>query len=306
MSEIDFQHLKEIFAQVLEQPAARREAFLAEACGADEALHNEVAALLEASGEDNNLIEKHALNFAQAFPANGANLLKRRFGHYKIIREIGRGGMGAVFLAERGDGEFQQQVALKIVRQTIADSELEKRFRRERQILASLNHPHIAQLHDGGVGDNGEPFLVMEYIAGEPLRAFAETHNLNLEDRLRLFLKICAAVSYAHRHLVIHRDIKPSNIFVTDDGAPKLLDFGLAKMLDGHLPDDAQTATAFRAFTPSYASNSHFGQRPHWRQDFCPRKTRKSTKKTLIRDPFSCCFVSFVDKSWLLAPAPTK
>ena len=135
-------------------------------------------------------------------------------------------------MAERNDGEFNQKVALKIVRQTILDKETERHFRREREILAALNHPNIAHLHDGGVSENGEMFLAMEYVEGENLLEFAETRKLSVEEKLKLFLKICAAVSYAHRHLTIHRDIKPSNILVTIEGEPKLLDFGLAKILD--------------------------------------------------------------------------
>ncbi len=175
------------------------------------------------------------------------------FGHYKIIREIGRGGMGAVFFAERADGEFEQQVALKIVRQTIIDSDTKNQFRRERQILASLNHPNIAKLLDGGVSVQGEPFLAMEYIEGATLIDYAENKNLSIDERLKLFLKIASAIAFAHRNLIVHRDIKPSNILITDGGEPKLLDFGLAKILDFG-PDDAQTASAFRAMTPAYAS----------------------------------------------------
>jgi len=169
--------------------------------------------------------------------------------------------MGAVFLATRADGDFEQQVALKIIRQSYADRELERHFRRERQILASLNHPNIAKLIDGGVSETGELFLAMEFIEGEPLVAFAEHRHLTIEDRLQLFLKICHAVSFAHQNLVIHRDLKPTNILVTEDGTPKLLDFGLAKLAEqpAHSPLAAAagadaTQTVFRAFTPAYAS----------------------------------------------------
>ncbi|MFN2502012.1 MAG: tetratricopeptide repeat protein, partial [Pyrinomonadaceae bacterium] len=214
--------------------------------------------LLAAYDEPENLIEKNSFDLAANIASNGRSVAGKQFGNYKIIREIGRGGMGAVFLAERTDGEFEQQVALKIVRQTFADTELVKRFRRERQILANLNHPHIAKLLDGGVSEMGEPFLAMEYVEGEPLLEFAEKENLKIEDRLNLFLKICSAVAYAHRNLTVHRDIKPSNILVTKDGEPKLLDFGLAKMSDppasAGVHNLTQTETAFRAFTPAYAS----------------------------------------------------
>ena len=247
-----FQKIKEVFAEALEKQAKEREDFLREKCADDAELLAEVKSLLDANDKTEKFIEQNALDIQSEFVA-GKHYDGTQFGNYKIIGEIGRGGMGAVFLAERSDGEFQQQVALKVVRQTILGSEAEKRFRRERQILASLNHPHIARLLDGGVSEWGEPFLVMEFIAGEPLLAFAEKRNLQIEERLRLFLKVCAAVAYAHRNLVVHRDLKPSNILVMDDGTPKLLDFGLATILD--LESDLTiTATEFRALTPAYAS----------------------------------------------------
>ncbi len=254
MNESDFQKIKEIFAAALEVPAENRAPFLREKCGADSSLLAEVQSLLATSGEAENLLDKNAFNFAPLTTSKLKNYQGRQFGNYKIIREIGAGGMGAVFLADRADGEFHQKVALKIVRQTVLDDETERHFRREREILASLNHPNIAQLHDGGVSDAGEAFLAMEYVEGETLLEFADTQNLSIEERLRLFLKICAAVSYAHRNLTIHRDLKPSNILVTKNGEPKLLDFGLAKILDENLLDQNQTATIFRAFTPAYAS----------------------------------------------------
>ncbi|MET0752069.1 MAG: serine/threonine-protein kinase, partial [Pyrinomonadaceae bacterium] len=253
MNEAEFQKIKEVFAEVCDAPEEIRGEILREKCADDSVLFEEVSSLLAAHDEAENIIEKNALNFTSP-NSNGKNYDGKQFGNYKIIREIGRGGMGAVFLAERCDGEFSQKVALKIVRQTIVDAETERRFRREREILASLNHPNIARLHDGGVSDAGEAFLAMEYVEGETLLEFAEAQNLPVEEKLRLFLKICAAVSYAHRNLTVHRDLKPSNILVTETGEPKLLDFGLAKILDENSFDQNQTATMFRAFTPAYAS----------------------------------------------------
>lgn len=247
MNATRFQKVKDIFAEAVEQSPADRAGFLRERCGTDENLLREIESLIAAHEEPANLIEANALNFAE----NGGNYQGKTFGNYKIVREIGHGGMGAVFLAKRADGEFDQQVALKIVRQTIASNELERHFRRERQILASLNHPNIAKLLDGGVSENGEPFLVMEFIEGKTLLEFAA--DFPVQKKLELFLKICSAVAYAHRNLVVHRDIKPSNILVTNDSEPKLLDFGLAK-ITGDDFNAAQTATVFRAFTPSYAS----------------------------------------------------
>lgn len=174
-------------------------------------------------------------------------------GHYRIIREIGRGGMGAVFLAERADGAFEQDVALKVVRYSFPDSELTRRFSRERQIPASLNHPNIARLLDGGVSASHEPFLVMEYVEGLRIDDYCAMRDLATNERLRLFLKVCRGVAYAHQHLVVHRDIKPSNILVTTEGVPKLLDFGIAKLLDPEQSGE-HTQPEMRAFTPDYAS----------------------------------------------------
>lgn len=257
----EWEKVKEVFTAALELPLADRTIFLAETCGADEALRSEVESLLSAHEEPKNVLEQHTYNLASQLQTDGNRYLGKRFGSYSILREIGRGGMGSVFLAARADGEFEQQVALKIIRRSFADRELERHFRRERQILASLNHPNIAKLIDGGVSETGELFLAMEFIEGEPLVAFAEHHHLTVEERLRVFLKICHAVSSAHQNLVIHRDLKPSNILVTADGTPKLLDFGLAKLSE-QSPSSSlvsekgveQTQTAFRAFTPAYAS----------------------------------------------------
>ncbi|MGI8470139.1 MAG: protein kinase domain-containing protein [Pyrinomonadaceae bacterium] len=249
-----WQKIEEAIASLSEIPTREREMWLVEFCRDDETLKHEIESLLAFEQNAENFLEKSVSPYAaKVLPENETIFSGRQFGNYRTVREIGRGGMGAVFSAERADGEFEQQAALKIVRQTILDAETENRFRRERQILASLNHPNIARLLDGGVTENGEPFLVMEFIEGETLLEFAENQNLTIEERLKLFVKICSATAFAHRNLIVHRDIKPSNILVAADGAPKLLDFGLAKVLDFET-DTAQTATAFRAMTPAYAS----------------------------------------------------
>jgi len=257
----EWEKVKDVFTAALELPIARRATFLTESCGDDQSLRSEVESLLAAHEEPQNLLEQHAVDLATRLQKAGNNYHGKLFGPYRILHEIGRGGMGAVFLAARADGDFEQQVALKIIRQSYADRELERHFRRERQILASLNHPNIAKLIDGGVSESGELFLAMEFIEGEPLVVFAEHHHLTIEERLRVFLEICRAVSFAHQNLVIHRDLKPSNILVTADGTPKLLDFGLAKLLASSagtspvaVKGAEQTQTAFRAFTPAYAS----------------------------------------------------
>ena len=250
MTPEQWQSAKEVFARAVDQPVAARARFVAEACGSNQELRDEIISLLAAYGEADNVLEKHAINLNVELADR--TFEGRVFGQYRIIRELGSGGMGSVFLAERQDDAYRRQVAIKIIRQTIPDSKLAQRFQQEREILAVLNHPNIATLHDGGISERGEPFLVMEHIDGRPLLEFAR--NLSLAERLNLFLKVCGAVAYAHRNLVIHRDIKPSNILVTNEGNPKLLDFGLAKLLEAGSANQNQTTTAFRAFTPSYAS----------------------------------------------------
>ena len=251
MTKPDWQQIKDMFAEAVEQPVGARLAYLQTRCNGNELLYEEVSSLLAASSEAENLIELNSIDLASKVGVDEIDYSEQLFGNYRILHEIGSGGMGTVFLATRDDGEFSKQVALKIVRQSVADREIIARFKRERQILANLNHPNIAALHDGGVSEKNEPYLAMEYIDGETLIEYSEKNDLSVNEKLRLFLKICSAVSYAHRNLVVHRDIKPSNILVNKDGEPKLLDFGLAKAFAS---DGSSTQTAFRAFTPAYAS----------------------------------------------------
>src|SRR3712207_3003615 len=232
MQQTDRQRLKDLFSLALERPGAERGDFLRDACAGDAALRRELESLLAAYDAPRPLIERDDFAAAPLFGAAGAAYEGQRFGRYRILREIGRGGMGAVFLAERADGEFEQRVALKVVRRGFADPDLARRFRRERQILATLNHENVARLLDGGVSADGEPFFVMEHVEGSRIDDYCDANNLSTDARLRLFLKVCDGVSYAHQRLVVHRDIKPSNILVTADGTPKLLDFGIAKLLD--------------------------------------------------------------------------
>jgi serine/threonine protein kinase len=247
--------VKEIFIEASEKPEHARSEYISSACGEDADMLQSVERMLEADSKAGDFIERPALNISNGNIQNSTSRSGEQLGNYRIERQIGYGGMGAVYLATRITGGFDQTVALKVVRQTLADPVLERQFAKERQILAKLNHPNIGRLYDGGFSEKGEPFLVMEYVEGEPLLEFAKARNLNPQERLRLFLKICSAVAYAHRNLVIHRDIKPSNILVTGTGEPKLLDFGLAKLLDDGLsPDPVVTANALHAFTPAYAS----------------------------------------------------
>ena len=248
--------VEELLNAALEIEPGERRKFLDEASADAPDLRREVESLLACEEGADGFLDAPALALSADFFADGDGAEERAgqtVGHYRIIREIGRGGMGAVFLAERSDGEFRQEVALKVVRRSFADPELARRFRRERQILASLNHPNIARLLDGGVSADGEPFFAMEYVEGVRIDDYCAARNLPTEGRLRLFLAVCRGVAYAHQNLVIHRDIKPSNILVTTDGTPKLLDFGIAKLLDAEHTGE-HTQTDLRAFTPDYAS----------------------------------------------------
>jgi eukaryotic-like serine/threonine-protein kinase len=252
-----WQKIERAVAQASEMPSAEFKKWLEDFCRGDARLKDEIRSLLAVQTEAENFLEKSVGEYAAAIlPAAENDFAGKFFGKYKILREVGRGGMGAVFLAERTDGEFEQKVALKIVRQTFLDNELERHFKRERQILAALNHPNIAKLLDGGVSAHGEPYLVMEFIEGDTLLKFAEKQALDTRRRLKIFLKICRAVAFAHRNLIVHRDLKPSNILVTRDGEPKLIDFGLAKLTETPVSPDGviETRTAFRALTPAYAS----------------------------------------------------
>ena len=177
-------------------------------------------------------------------------------GPYRIIREIGRGGMGTVYLAVRDDDQYKKQVAIKLVRRGMDTDFIVDRFRHERQILASLDHPNIARLLDGGTTEDGLPYFVMEYIEGSPINQYCDDRRLSIAERVKLFQTVCSAVQYAHQNLVVHRDIKPSNIIVTPEGVPKLLDFGIAKLLapDAVGQTQAATVTMMRPMTPDYAS----------------------------------------------------
>jgi serine/threonine protein kinase len=184
------------------------------------------------------------------------SLIGQRIGVYELKKEIGRGGMGAVYLAMRADGEFDHSVAIKLIKRGMDTDLILKRFRRERQILAALNHPNIAFFYGGGSTADNLPYFIMEYIEGKRIYQFCDENRLNITQRLEIFRQVCAAVEAAHRIQVIHRDIKPSNILVKADGKPKLLDFGIAKVLDtdSEAADIEPTATQMRVLTPEYAS----------------------------------------------------
>ena len=238
-------------------------ALLDERCSGDPDLRREVEALLGRLDTAERFLESPPGAVAAAIVAearesggwSGAGALEgRRIGAWRVVRELGRGGMSRVFLAERADGQFEQRVALKLLRPGL-DSELDReRFRTERQILATLSHPGIARLLDGGMTEEGVPYLVMEHVDGVPLDRYCAEHDLPLAERLRLFRTVADATHYAHRNLVVHRDLKPSNILVAADGAVKLLDFGIAKLLQPGPESAAATRTGHRWMTPQYAA----------------------------------------------------
>jgi serine/threonine protein kinase/tetratricopeptide (TPR) repeat protein len=264
-----WKQIEAVFQAALDLPPDERSKFIAEACADDKDLCKQVEVLIRQHDEAGDFIEAPAFAAITGFRTVGHSdvdtLMTDRFddpsigrsvGAYRIVREIGRGGMGAVYLAERADSEFRRRVAIKLIKRGMDTDFILRRFRKERQILASLDHPYIARLLDGGTTEDGLPYFVMEYIEGLPIYRFCDERKLTIAERLMLFRQVCDAVHYAHRHLVIHRDIKPSNIIVTADGVPKLLDFGIAKLLNPELADITldPTATAMRLMTPEYAS----------------------------------------------------
>src|ERR1041385_8496510 len=256
--------LKIILGEALEQnSSAARIALVERRCGEDTDLLEEAESLLaEAEAllkERTDSFEDCAQNAASTFWQEGPPRGGQRVGAYVIVRELGRGGMGTVFLAERADGEFEKQVAIKILNRGADTAEILRRFRAERQILARLDHPSIARLLDAGTTDDGVPYFIMDYIVGAPVTRFALTQNLSTRQRLELFLKICATVEFAHRNLVVHRDIKPSNILASNilanaEGEPKLLDFGIAKLLAKEEDAAQSTTEAQQHLTPICAS----------------------------------------------------
>lgn len=259
MSPERWQQVKSLFQALLDQPPDQRPAFLDQACPADAELRREVESLLAFHENADQFIETPALAAAGdvltdelLLPMEG-----RRIGAYKVLREIGRGGMGSVYVAIRADDQYQKRVAIKLVKRGMDTDEILHRFHNERQILASLDHPNIAKLLDGGTTDDGLPYFVMEYIEGQPIDAFCDARKLSTAERLELFRAICSAVHYAHQNLVVHRDLKPSNILVTSDGSAKLLDFGIAKLLNPALSSPRTlnpTRLDMRLLTPEYAS----------------------------------------------------
>ncbi|MGC1322475.1 MAG: protein kinase [Candidatus Udaeobacter sp.] len=251
--------LKTILGEALEQnSSAARIALVERRCGQDTDLLEEAESLLAEAeallNERTDSFEDCAQNAASTFWQEGPPRGGERVGAYVIVRELGRGGMGTVFLAERADGQFEKQVAIKILNRGPDTAEILHRFRAERQILATLDHPNIARLLDAGTTNDGLPYFIMDYIVGVPVTRFAVAQKLSTRQRLELFLKICDAVEFAHRNLVVHRDIKPSNILANAEGEPKLLDFGIAKLLAKDEDASQLTTEAQQRLTPICAS----------------------------------------------------
>jgi serine/threonine-protein kinase len=248
-----WRRVRELFDAALDREPDDRAAFLAAECGDDEDLRREVASLLSADSEQGDPVAEAIDVAAPARP--GATLrLGRLVGPYRIVDVVGEGGMGTVYLAEREDGAFQKKVAVKVVRAGLDSARVVDRFVRERRILGRLAHRHIAQILDAGTTDDGLPYLVMEYVDGERIDRHCDVRQLGLRARVRLVQQVCDAVSHAHQQLVVHRDLKPANLLVTTDGAPKLLDFGIAKILEDTAAAGDDTATRLRPMTPRYAS----------------------------------------------------
>lgn len=250
--------ITDLLGEALERPEKERGAFLDQACESDATLRQEVESLLLSYEEAKSTerFSRGALDLVPlAFPETAP---ETQLGPYRLIRQVGRGGMGSVWLAERSDGIYQQRVAVKLMHAGFYAEEHQRRFRAERQILARLEHPQIGRILDGGVSEKGQPYLVMEYVEGEPITRYCDSHHLGLDERLSLFLNVCDAVAYAHQNLVVHRDIKPSNVLVTSAGEVKLLDFGIAKLLSEEESDDPDdlpiTRTGVSIMTPEYAA----------------------------------------------------
>jgi serine/threonine protein kinase/Tol biopolymer transport system component/Flp pilus assembly protein TadD len=250
--------VEELFESALQRAPAERRAYLDQACEGDEGLRTQVETLIESYERAGSFIEAPALVDSAPTLVDDvpAGMIGRRLGSYKLVREIGRGGMGSVYLAVRADDEFQKRVAIKLIKRGMDTDFIIRRFRHERQILASLDHSYIGRLLDGGTTEDGLPYFVMEYVEGKSIYHYCDAQKLSVPERLKLFRKVCSAVHHAHQNLIIHRDIKPSNILVTADGIPKLLDFGIARILNPEIASHTfdPTTAALRMMTPEYAS----------------------------------------------------
>jgi len=250
-----FRRLQEIFEEALEYDGSARENFISQAVGADRQLHDEVIALL-AAHERNDTALSSPIRIVFDPEDEAARWIGVRVGAWQVARRVGYGGMGTVCEAVRADDQYRKRVAIKFLHRFAAGPDAIRRFKAERQMLANLSHPNVATLIDGGVTDDGQPYLVMEFVDGKSITDWCTDRKLPLRDRVKLFLQVCSAVESAHRNLIVHRDLKPANILVTHDGHVKLLDFGIARLLasDPEVEAQPQTIVAQRSFTPDYAA----------------------------------------------------
>lgn len=256
MTPEEWRKIKEVLQTALELEPEARQTFLDNECAGEVSLRAEVESLLKSEEQDEPFLEQPAVSDVADVVTDTSVWVARRLGPYELLEKIGEGGMGDVYRAVRADGMYDKQVAIKLIHSGLSTDFFLSRFKNERQILAGLEHPNIARLLDGGVTKNGMPYVVLEFVAGVPIDEYCARHDLSITDRLRLFRTVCSAVQYAHRNLVVHRDLKPGNILVTEDGTPKLLDFGIAKILN---PQQEQTGvdrtlTMIRIMTPDFAS----------------------------------------------------
>ena len=257
----NWNQVKEIVALALEQAPETRHEFVRHACGQNDALRLEVESLIFAHGNADSLLENSPVPGILSRSINAMEIA--RVGAYRILHQIGQGGMAVVYLAERDDHQYQKRVAVKMVKPGTDTDQILRRFRNERQTLAALDHPNIVKLLDGGSTEAGLPYLVMEYVEGVPIDRYCDEHKLTIEERLQLFCSVCNAVEYAHTNAVVHRDLKPGNILITADGVARLLDFGIAKLLDPeslHAP--LLTTGDWRPMTPEYASPEQIQGKP--------------------------------------------
>ncbi len=259
--------IQDLFHLVLDAPADERTTVLEQACAGDADLRKEVESLLAAEAHPPEILQSTSVRAPAQHPED-AVLPDHTIGPYRILCKLGDGGMGTVYLAERADGSFSQTVALKLIKRGMDSESIVRRFLHEREVLASLRHPNIANLLDGGTAADGRPFFAMEYVEGEPITTYCDARKLGIEARLHLFQDVCAAVNYAHQNLVVHRDLKPSNMLVSmgDDtasnGVVKLLDFGIARVLTPDQESTMLTRTGMRVMTPAYASPEQLNGNP--------------------------------------------
>ena len=245
--------IEKLFERAVELNEQERIEYLKNECGDDYELFQEINSLIEADLKSHPIFDspQPALEIPENLKYEG-----KIIGSYKIVKQIGLGGMGSVYLAERADGQFEQKVALKLIKPGNNSFEIIKRFQAERQILARLQHPNIARLLDGGITNEGLPYFTMEYVEGDSIDVYCDKNKLSIKERLELFITVCNAVNYAHQNLIIHRDLKPGNIYITKDGRVKLLDFGISKVFTEDETDGStrMTQTGLFIMTPEYAA----------------------------------------------------